>query len=222
MWKQSAGCLLAAFETSSLHIVIVWYCLTCNRCSFSRFLYFSVYYYFYDLSYVIIFVLSSARKFFLCSIFSWHGSRCHFRTRTSIRWEIIAGDVLMFGSMNFIVSGMKKYDFFLSISFYVDSINKLNRKPYLQRPFVRESKIPLNQCVWCFEKFIRFNAAVGFVDNTLLISFLCNFISLVTKTIRRTLVKLLSSAKLYGMPLFFSSLRLEIVFHFEIGWNCAP
>lgn len=118
--------------------------------------------------------------------------------------------------------GNEKIRVFLSISFYVDSINRLNRKPYLQRPFVRESKIPLNQCVWCFEKFIRFNAAVGFVDNTLLISFLCNFISLVTKTIRRTLVKLLSSAKLYGMPLFFSSLRLEIVFHFEIGWNCAP
>lgn len=37
MWKQSAGCLLAAFETSRLHIVIVWYCLTCNRCSYSRF-----------------------------------------------------------------------------------------------------------------------------------------------------------------------------------------
>lgn len=117
MWKQSAGCLLAAFETSSLHIVIVWYCLTCNRCSFSRFLYFSVYYYFYDLSYVIIFVLSSARKFFLCSIFSWHGSRCHFRTRTSIRWEIIAGDVLMLRSMNFIVSGMKKYEFFYLFRF---------------------------------------------------------------------------------------------------------
>lgn len=110
----------------------------------------------------------------------------------------------------------KNTSFFLSISFYVDSINKLNRKPYLQRPFVRESKIPLNQCVWCFEKFIRFNAAVGSVDNTLLISFLCNFISLVTKAIRRTLVKLLSSAKLYGMMLFFFFLVLGNCISF---WN---
>lgn len=147
------------------------YCLTCFRFCHTRVLFFSsVSYYFYDLiCYHFLLKLCIAREFCLCSIFSWHnewisfgmsfeeskidshGNQQQIRFHAKGRWTQ--------------KSQMKKYGFYPS-SLYVGSVNTLNRKAYLQRPFVvheYESKFDWIDVPKDYEIFICFSAAVGVV-----------------------------------------------------------
>lgn len=67
-----------------------------------------------------------------------------WRVENRFAWKSTADTISCQGSMNSKIANEKIR--ILSSAFYVGSVNTLNRKAYLQRPFVHAYEVRLNRC----------------------------------------------------------------------------
>lgn len=162
--RQSKEHWLAAFETWSLHIVIVW---LASGFDTLQFFFSSVSYYFYDLiCYHFLLKLCIVREFCLCSIFSWHNEWISFRMSFEESKIDSHGNQQQ---IRFHAKGrwtqksqMKKYGFYLVLFMSVLLTHSIVKRISNGHSFMH-TKFDWIDVPKDYEIFIRFSAAVGVV-----------------------------------------------------------